>query len=334
MTAAVIFGCAGPVLTAEERDFFRAVDPLGFILFARNVEAPEQVRALVAALRQAVGRADAPVLIDQEGGRVARLKPPHWPARPAAALFGELYRQRGRTVACQAARLDGRLIADDLQGLGIDVLCAPVLDLHRPTTHKAIGDRSFADDPLAVSDLAGSFIDGVVEGGVIPVLKHIPGHGRATQDSHFDLPVVEAAADELAASDFVPFRKLAGRGWGITAHIVYRAFDRDRPATLSPTVIAEVIRGQIGFDGFLMTDDLSMNALGGGFAERTERALDAGCDAVLHCNGRMTEMSEVARAARPLSAAGQDRRHRIRPPPPAACDRQALQATLDSLLAS
>ena len=185
-----------------------------------------------------------------------------------------------------------------------------------------------------VSDLADSFIDGVVEGGVIPVLKHIPGHGRATRDSHFDLPVVEATAAELAGSDFVPFRMLAGRGWGMTAHIVYRAFDPDWPATQSRIVIAEVIRGQIGFDGFLMTDDLSMNALEGSFAERTERALDAGCDAILHCNGRMSEMTEVARAARPLSAAGHDRRRRIQPLPAVACDREALQATLDSLLAA
>jgi len=334
MTASIIFGCAGTSLTAEERDFFRAADPLGFILFARNVENPDQVRSLVAGLRQSVGRADAPVLIDQEGGRVARLKPPHWPARPPAAFFGELYRQRGRTTACEAVRLDARLIADDLYRLGIDVLCAPVLDLRYPTTHQAIGDRSFGGDPEVVSDLAASFIDGAIEGGVIPVLKHIPGHGRATRDSHFDLPVVEATAAELAASDFVPFRQLAARGWGMTAHIVYRAFDAERPATQSKIVIGDVIRGRIGFDGFLMTDDLSMNALGGDFDQRTERALGAGCDAILHCNGKMAEMTEVARAARPLSAIGDDRRRRIRSSPPAACNREALQATLDSLLAA
>jgi len=334
MTAAIIFGCAGTSLTAEERDFFRAADPLGFILFARNVETPDQVRSLVAQLRQSVGRTDAPVLIDQEGGRVARLKPPHWPARPPAAFFGELYRQHGRTIACEAVRLDARLIADDLYRLGIDVLCAPVLDLRYPTTHQAIGDRSFAGDPQVVSDLAASFIDGAIEGGVIPVIKHIPGHGRATRDSHFDLPVVEATADELAASDFVPFRQLAARAWGITAHIVYRAFDAERPGTQSRIIIGEVIRGRIGFDGFLMTDDLSMNALGGDFAQRTKRALAAGCDAILHCNGRMAEMTEVARAARPLSTIGDERRRRIRALPPAACDREALQATLDSLLAA
>ena len=334
MTASIIFGCAGTTLTAEERDFFCAADPLGFILFARNVETPDQVRSLVAQLRQSVGRTDAPVLIDQEGGRVARLKPPHWPARPPAAFFGELYRQRGRATACEAVRLDARLIADDLYRLGIDVLCAPVLDLRFPTTHQAIGDRSFAGDPQVVSDLAASFIDGAIEGGVIPVIKHIPGHGRATRDSHFDLPVVEATADELAASDFVPFRRLAARAWGMTAHIVYRAFDAERPATQSKIVIGDVIRGRIGFDGFLMTDDLSMNALGGDFAQRTERALGAGCDAILHCNGKMAEMTEVARAARPLSALADERRRRIRSSPPAACDREALQATLDSLLAA
>ena len=334
MTASIVFGCAGTRLTAEERDFFRAADPLGFILFARNVDTPDQVRSLVAELRQSVGRTDAPVLIDQEGGRVARLKPPHWPARPPAAFFGELYRQRGRATACEAVRLDARLIADDLYRLGIDVLCAPVLDLRFPTTHQAIGDRSFAGDPQVVSDLAASFIDGAIEGGVIPVIKHIPGHGRATRDSHFDLPVVEATADELAASDFVPFRRLAGRAWGMTAHIVFRAFDAERPATQSKIVIGDVIRGRIGFDGFLMTDDLSMNALGGDFAQRTERALGAGCDAILHCNGKMAEMTEVARAARPLSAIADERRRRIHSSPPAACDREALQATLDSLLAA
>jgi beta-N-acetylhexosaminidase len=334
MTASIIFGCAGTAITAEERDFFRAADPLGFILFARNVETPDQVRSLVAELRRSVGRADAPVLIDQEGGRVARLKPPHWPARPPAAFFGELYRQRGRVTACEAVRLDARLIADDVYRLGIDVLCAPVLDLRYPTTHQAIGDRSFAGDPQVVTDLAASFLDGAIEGGVIPVIKHIPGHGRATRDSHFDLPVVEATADELAASDFVPFRQLAPRAWGMTAHIVYRAFDPERPATQSKIVIGDVIRGKIGFDGFLMTDDLSMNALGGDFAQRTERALGAGCDAILHCNGKMAEMTEVARASRPLSAISDERRRRIRSSPPAACDREALQATLDSLLAA
>jgi beta-N-acetylhexosaminidase len=209
-----------------------------------------------------------------------------------------------------------------------------VLDLRYPTTHQAIGDRSFAGDPQVVSALAASFIDGAIEGGVIPVIKHIPGHGRATRDSHFDLPVVEATAAELGASDFVPFRQLAARAWGITAHIVYRAFDAERPGTQSKVIIGEVIRGRIGFDGFLMTDDLSMNALGGGYAERTERALGAGCDAILHCNGKMAEMTEVARAARPLSAIGDERRRRIRRSSPAACDREALQATLDSLLAA
>jgi beta-N-acetylhexosaminidase len=332
MTAACFFGCAGTVLAPAERDFFRTVDPLGFILFARNVETPDQVRLLVEALRHSVDRADAPVLIDQEGGRVMRLRPPHWPPRPAAARFGELDQQRGRAVACQAVRLNARLIADDLRRLGIDVLCAPVLDIRHPATHQAIGDRSFGGDPLLVGDLGSSFIDGVLEGGLTPVVKHVPGQGRAAQDSHFDLPVVEASAADLEASDFVPFRRLAARAWAMTGHIVYRAFDAVRPATLSKTVIDEVIRGRIGFDGFLVTDDLSMNALGGDFGGRTQRALDAGCDAVLHCNGRMSEMSDVARAVRPLSAAARDRLARVRPRPPEACDREALQASLDTLL--
>jgi beta-N-acetylhexosaminidase len=333
--AAAVFGCRGTALSEAERLFFRGVDPLGFILFARNVADPPQLRALVADLRDSVGRADAPVLVDQEGGRVARLRPPHWPARPAAARFGELHQRQGRAAACAAARLDGRLIAADLAALGIDVLCAPVLDLRVPGAHDiVVGDRAFASDPAIVGELAGSFIDGVTAGGVIPMLKHMPGHGRAVVDSHHELPVVDAPLDVLAENDFVPFRRLAGRGWGITAHIVYRPLDPERPATLSRTVIGGTIRGAIGFDGLLLTDDLSMKALGGSYTERTRRALEAGCDVALHCNGDPEEMRGVADGLRPLSDAALARIARSRPAPAEPCDRVALQAELDHLLAA
>jgi len=335
VTAAAIFGCAGLRLSAAERDFFRAVDPVGFILFGRNVDTPDQVRALVSSLRESVGRAEVPVLIDQEGGRVARLRPPHWPARPAAASFGELYARRGAASAREAARLDARLIADDLMALGIDVACAPVLDLRYSGAHAVVGDRAFAGDPTVVASLAGSFIEGLNEGGVTAVLKHAPGHGRVTLDTHLALPVVDATLTELAATDFLPFRTLASRGWAMTAHIVYRAIDPTRPATLSPVVVAKVIRGHIGFGGFLLTDDLSMKALSGSFAERTRRALSAGCDAALHCNGDMAEMTEVASAVTPLSEQARERLRRAYPAGAAkVCDRAAMQATLDMLIAA
>jgi beta-N-acetylhexosaminidase len=333
--AAAILGCRGTVLSEAERAFFRSVDPLGFILFARNVADPAQLTALIASLRESVGRADAPVLVDQEGGRVARMRPPHWPARPAAGRFGELWQRQGRAIACAAARLDGRLIAADLAAVGIDVLCAPVLDLRIPGAHDiVVGDRAFASDPAIVGDLAGSFIDGVTAGGVIPMLKHMPGHGRAVVDSHHELPVVDAPLAILAESDFVPFRRLARRGWGITAHIVYRALDPERPATLSPSVIGGTIRGAIGFDGLLLTDDLSMKALGGSYAERTRRALEAGCDIALHCNGDPEEMHGVADGLRPLSDAALARLARSRPAAAEPCDQPVLQAELDRLLAA
>ncbi|MFO1059221.1 MAG: beta-N-acetylhexosaminidase [Dongiaceae bacterium] len=334
--AAAILGCHGTELTAAERRFYRSVDPLGFILFARNVADPAQLRALVADLRESVGRADAPVLVDQEGGRVARMRPPHWPARPAAGKLGELHARRGPEAACAAARLDGRLIAADVAEVGIDVLCAPVLDLRVPGAHEiVVGDRSFASDPAIVGALAGSFIDGVTAGGVIPMLKHMPGHGRAVVDSHHELPVVDAPLSVLAESDFLPFRQHARRRiWGITCHIVFRALDPQRPATLSRTVIGGAIRGAIGFDGLLLTDDLSMKALGGTYTERTRRALDAGIDVALHCNGDPEEMRGVADGLRPLSDAAMARIARSRPAPAEPCDRAALQAELDRLLAA
>lgn len=307
MTAnAVIFGCAGPTLSAWEAGFFREADPYGFILFGRNCVEPAQVTALVAAMREAVGRADAPVLIDQEGGRVARLRPPHWREAPPAATFGALA-GRDRERACDAVRLNARLLAAELIHLGITVDCLPLLDLPDPRGHEVIGDRAFGSDPETVAALGRACCDGLLDGGVLPVVKHIPGHGRATVDSHHRLPVVDAPRAALEAHDFRPFAALADAPWAMTAHVVYSAIDPERPATLSPTVIADVIRGHIGFDGVLVSDDLSMRALSGDTGTRATAALDAGCDLVLHCNGKRAEMTAIAAAMRPMSGAAERR---------------------------
>ena len=292
---AAIFGCAEERLSDEERAFFRAVDPLGFILFKRNCGDPAQVARLVADLRDAVGRADAPVMIDQEGGRVARLGPPHWPAYPAPREIAAR-----RADAEEAARLGARLIADDLGKLGISVDCYPLLDLAFAGADNVIGDRAWGSDPAVVARLARAACEGLLQGHIVPVIKHIPGHGRAAVDSHRALPRVFASRGELERTDFAPFHALRDMPWAMTAHVVYEAIDPELPATLSPRVIADVIRGTIGFDGVLISDDLSMGALSGGMAARTGAALAAGCDIVLHCNGDMSEMTEVATAARPL----------------------------------
>ncbi len=290
---ALIFGCAGIELTDAERDFFAECDPLGFILFARNVADPEQVRRLVSQLRSAVARSDAPVLIDQEGGRVARLRPPHWREAPAAARFGDLAR-RNLPRAVEAARLNGRLLAAELRSLEINVDCAPVADLPSADAHDVIGDRAFSRDVGAAVALARATAEGLLAGGVLPVVKHIPGHGRARTDSHHELPVVAATVGELRGSDFAVFRALNDLPWAMTAHVVYGAVDNARPATVSPVVIAEIIRGEIGFEGLLISDDLSMSALSGPPPARAEMALIAGCDVALHCNGRLAEMRDIA----------------------------------------
>ncbi len=301
--AAVIFGCAGPTLAAAERDFFRDANPLGFILFQRNCQSPAQVRRLVTELRDAVGRAGAPVLIDQEGGRVARLKPPHWPAYPGAAAIAALGGDRAR----EAAWTGTRLIAADLAALGVTVDCLPVLDVPAIGSDKVIGDRAYGDSAHVVTALGCAAAEGLLAGGVLPVAKHMPGHGRALIDSHYGLPRVVASRAELEATDFSPFRALAHLPWGMTAHVVYEAIDPDRPATLSARVIGDVIRASIGFDGLLLTDDLSMQALGGSFAERAQAALEAGCDVVLHCNGEPGEMTEIAGVVPPLTAKATER---------------------------
>lgn len=314
---ACILGCEGLRLNADERQFFGDANPFGLILFARNIDNPDQVRALVGEFRSIVGRANAPVLIDQEGGRVQRLRPPHWPDYPPAKKFGELY-DRNRDAALSAVRLGARLIAADLADLGVSVDCSPVADLLHPDTHGVIGDRAYGSDPVSVAALAGEAAQGLLDGGVLPVLKHIPGHGRARADSHEALPVVDTPLDELDRTDFDPFRRLAHLPVAMTAHVVYSALDAGRPATVSPAVVGQIIRGRIGFDGLLLTDDLSMKALQGNLGRRAEAALSAGCDIALHCNGRLDEAREVAAAA-PLLSGNPARRamaaleHRKRP---------------------
>lgn len=329
---AIVVGCAGERLSIEERRFFAAAQPLGFVLFGRNCQEPEQVRALVAEFRDAVGRHDAPVLIDQEGGRVARLRPPHWRRYPAAAVLAALPDPQ----AGEAVQLGARLIADDLAALGITVDAAPVLDLPADEADLVIGDRAYTTEPQRTAQLGRACCDGLLAGGVLPIIKHMPGHGRARVDSHEALPRVEASISELARHDFAPFRALADMPWAMTAHIVFTAID-GAPATMSPRLIAEVIRRDIGFGGVLVSDDISMGALDGSLGERTRRALAAGCDLVLHCTGVLAEMEEVAASAQPISAATAERlargealRRRSRQP----FDRAAAEARFDSLLAA
>jgi beta-N-acetylhexosaminidase len=335
MPKSAILGCAGPQLSRAERRFFAEQDPLGFILFARNCETPEQVRALVDQLRDAVGRADAPILIDQEGGRVQRLQPPTWRQAPAPARFAELA-ERDPEAAREAAQLNARLLAHEVGELGITVDCLPCLDIRVPGASAVIGDRAFGADPARIAALGKAVVDGLLMGGVLPVIKHIPGHGRALVDSHHELPRVDADLATLRASDFPPFAELVGEYWAMTAHVIYDAIDPQRPATLSPTVIQQTIRAEIGFDGALISDDLSMKALTGGFARRAADALAAGCDLVLHCNGDAEEMAAVmagtgaltGEAMRRVQMGERARRAWVQPLDPAAARQQ-----LDALLA-
>jgi beta-N-acetylhexosaminidase len=296
---ACILGCAGPVLTADEAAFFREVQPWGFILFRRNIQDPDQVRALTEALRQTVGRADAPVLIDQEGGRVQRLGPPHWRRYPPGRAYGALA-TNDPLVRREIARLGARLMAHDLSSLGINVDCLPVLDVPQKGAHDIIGDRAYGDTVQEIATLGRAAAEGLIAGGVLPVIKHIPGHGRAMADSHENLPVVSASREDLSETDFAPFRVLSDMPMAMSAHVVYTALDPRRPATTSRIVIGEVIRDDIGFSGLIMSDDLSMKALSGDFSQRARRALTAGCDVVLHCNGDRQEMEAVVRGVRPL----------------------------------
>lgn len=308
-SGAVIFGAAGVELSGDEIAFFRDVRPWGFIVFARNVASREQLRDLTAQMRDCVGRPDAPVFVDQEGGRVQRLRPPLAPDYPAASALGTLYRH-DREAGLRAAWLMSRLHAFDLLSCGLNADCLPVLDVPVEGAHDVIGNRAYGKDPETVAAMGRAAMEGLQAGGVLPVIKHIPGHGRAFADSHHNLPVVDATLDDLRAHDFPPFVALADAPMAMTAHVVYTALDADRPATTSPTVIADIIRGEIGFDGLLMSDDVSMKALSGDFGDRTEAILAAGCDVVLHCNGQMDEMRAVAERLRPLSGRALERADR------------------------
>jgi len=330
---AFITGVSGLELSAPEREFIRGTRPWGFILFKRNVEAPAQVSALVEELRSCLGDADAPVLIDQEGGRVARLGPPHWPVYPPGAAFGALY-DLDKTLGQQAARLGARLIAADLIDLGITVDCLPLADVPVGGADAVIGNRAYGTEPAKVAAIARAVTEGLEQGGVLPVLKHIPGHGRAMADSHFGLPTVDTPEEELQRTDFAAFQPLADLPMAMTAHVVFSALDPAQPATTSATIIRQVIRGTIGFQGLLMSDDVSMNALAGSIAERTRAIVNAGCDMVLHCNGKLEEMHDVAGETPELEGEALDRARRAlasrRAPEP--FDRRAVRAELEALM--
>lgn len=295
---AFITGCSGLSLTAAEETFLARTNPWGLILFRRNSQTPEQLKALTTAYRAAVGRKNAPVFIDQEGGRVQRLGPPSnaWRRYPAVSAYGKLF-ETSPLDALRSARNVGRLMAEDLIASGITANCLPVLDVPQPGAHEVIGSRAYSMNVDHIMALARAHAAGFSDGGVMPVMKHIPGHGRAKADSHLDLPVVEASRAELEAIDFPPFAAFADAPMAMTAHVVYTALDKDNPATHSKKIIGGIIRKRIGFRGLLMTDDLSMKALSGSLTEKIRRALDAGCEVVLHCNGEMAEMEEVAAAA-------------------------------------
>jgi beta-N-acetylhexosaminidase len=330
---AFITGVSGLELTATERDFIRGERPWGFTLFKRNVETPDQVADLVGQLRDCVGAVDAPVLIDQEGGRVARLGPPHWPVYPPGATFGALY-DLDKALGLQAARLSSRLIAADLIDLGVTVDCLPLADVPVAGADAVIGNRAYGTEPAKVAAIARAVTEGLEQGGVLPVLKHIPGHGRATADSHFRLPTVDTPQEELERTDFAAFRPLADLPMAMTAHVVFSALDPAQPATTSATIIRQVIRGGIGFQGLLMSDDVSMNALAGSIAERTRAIVSAGCDMILHCNGKLDEMRDVARETPELAGQAAERARRAlasrRAPEP--FDRQAARAELEVLM--
>lgn len=303
---AMILGCSGLKLTADEKAFYRDEQPWGFIVFARNLSEPSQIRDLVAEMRETVGDRKAPVLIDQEGGRVQRIREPIAPRYPSAAVLGDIYR-RDRAQGLRAAWLMSRLHAVDLLRLGINVDCLPVLDVPVAGASNVIGDRAYGTDPVTVGEMGEAVAAGLKSGGVLPVMKHIPGHGRGMADSHHELPVVTTPLSELEAHDFAPFKRLGNELMAMSAHVVYTAVDPDHPASTSRKVIEEVIRGRIGFDGLLISDDSSMNALKGTLGERAAAIVAGGGDIVLHCNGVMEEMRAVAARVPPLAGRSRER---------------------------
>src|SRR5471030_1832204 len=332
-TRAFITGVSGLTLSAEERDFMRAERPWCFIIFRRNIDSHNQVIALLKELRESIDDFDAPVLIDQEGGRVQRFGPPQWPAYPPGALFGTLY-DIDRKLGLRAAWLSARLIAADLIDLGVTVDCLPLADVPIAGADAVIGNRAYGTEPGKVAAIARAVTEGLEQGGVLPVLKHIPGHGRATADTHFRLPEVETSRAELERTDFAAFQPLADLPMAMTAHVVFSALDPAHPATTSATIVTQVIRGVIGFQGLLMSDDVSMNALSGSIAERTRAIFAAGCDMVLHCNGKLDEMREVAGETPELTGNALERANRALASrgTPKPFDRLAARAELDALI--
>jgi beta-N-acetylhexosaminidase len=302
---AAIYGLSGLEITPEERAFFRDADAAGYILFKRNCADQAQLLHLTDDLRDLSGRGDLPILIDQEGGRVARMRPPEWPSFPAAEVFARLY-LAAPSSAIEAARSNARAIALTLRAAGINVNCLPLLDVRQEGANDIIGDRALGSEPMQVAALGRAVLDGMASAGVVGVIKHIPGHGRALADSHKELPIVTATADELE-SDLEPFERLRAAPMGMTAHVVYTAWDTERPASLSPTVIGDIIRGRIGFEGWLMSDDLGMEALSGDFGSRAAGVVAAGCDVALHCSGKMDEMVAVAAAVPAMTSDGEAR---------------------------
>src|SRR3954468_4899775 len=332
-TRAFITGVAGTELNAAEREFIRSQRPWGFILFKRNVETPAQVATLIKELRQELGQPERPLLREQEGVRFQRLPPPHWPVYPAGAVFGKLY-DIDPALGITAARLSARLIAADLDDLGVTVDCLPLADIPVAGANAVIGDRAYGAEPGKVAAIARAVTEGLGQGGILPILKHIPGHGRATADTHLNLPVVDTPRAELERTDFAPFKSLADLPMAMTAHVVFSALDPAQPATTSATIIEQVIRGVIGFEGLLMSDDVSMNALAGSIAERTRAIFASGCDMVLHCNGKLEEMREVARQTPELSGKPLERAARALASrtAPQAFDRLKARIELDGLI--
>ena len=328
---AVVFGCEGLELTDAEAAFFNQERPVGLILFQRNCDNPKQIKCLVQKFNEQFDDYKPLIMIDQEGGRVQRLKPPHWRQAPPAAIFGALATAGG--PAKRAVWLNARLLAAELYDLGLNVDCAPCLDLRFPDTHAAIGNRAFSADPVLVAELGRAMADGLLAGGILPMIKHIPGHGRSRVDSHHFLPVVEESLEDLVNYDFKPFQQLADLPLGMTAHLLYRAIDPDCPGTQSAIVLLDIIRQKIGFDGLLFSDDLSMNALGGTIAQRAAKSLLAGCDIALHCNGAMDEMLDVADAVGMLSETAVSRLEVAcaARPAPTHVDLSSLQSELDQI---
>jgi beta-N-acetylhexosaminidase len=302
---AAIYGLSGTELLAEERDFFRDAGPAGYILFKRNIVSRQQLRGLTDAIRDMEGHDEVPILIDQEGGRVARMRPPEWPAFPSGEAFDQLYRL-APSSAIEAARVNARALGLMLHEVGVNVDCLPMLDVRQPGANDIVGDRALGSDPMQVASLGKAILDGLKSAGVLGVIKHIPGHGRALADSHLELPVVDAGEDELAI-DIEPFERLRDAAMGMTSHLLYTEWDAERPASQSPIVIHDIIRQRIGFDGFLMSDDIGMEALAGDHGQRAAACVAAGCDVALHCDGKMENMILVANAIPALSAEGEAR---------------------------